>query len=103
MNQSATFEKDRAIELVSTPTRNLFDECMRFAEYFVSVTTSKFSSEDMIYLHQVTHINHPAEKRVWGAVISRLHKDGKITHAGYGKYKNPKGHCRPINMWISSL
>jgi hypothetical protein len=103
MNESATFEKDRAIELVATPTRNLFDDCMRFANYYVRVKHNAFSSEDMIYLFQVTHQQHPVEKRVWGAVINRLHKDGKIRHAGYGKYKNPKGHCKPVNIWISTL
>ena len=103
MNQSATFEKERAIELVATPTRNMFDQCLRFAEHYVRTATGTFTSEDMIYLYQVTHIEHPAEKRVWGAVIARLSKDGKIKHAGYGKYRNPKGHCKPVNMWISSL
>lgn len=103
MNESATFEKDRAIELVATPTRNLFDDCLRFAEYYVSVTRLVFSSEEMIYLYQVTHKDHPAEKRVWGAVINRLRKDGKIRHAGYSVYRNPKGHCKPINVWVSTL
>jgi hypothetical protein len=39
---------------------------------------------------------------VWGAVVARLQKDGKIVHAGYSKYRNPKGHCKPVNMWLST-
>ena len=98
----AIYQTERAIERVAMPDRNLFEQCLRFANHYVTITTGKFSSEDLIYLHQVTHKHQPAEKRVWGSVIVRLQKEGKIVHAGFGKYRNPKGHCKPVNMWLST-
>jgi hypothetical protein len=88
------------IELTKNPESNHYLKCYRFALDFVK-TTKLFSSEDLKEAYLKAKKPQPKEPRVWGAVMRELHNSGLITKGGMSNYKNPVGHCRPINTWKS--
>lgn len=86
------------IEKVKEPNKNRFLMCYSYALGWIKYQ-SKFSSEDLIADYEKTDAPIPEEKRVWGAVIRELRKDKLIEHYGFGTYKNPVGHKKPVNVW----
>jgi hypothetical protein len=94
MNPTTT----EAIDLVQSGSNNFFTECLQFASTYL-VFIDRFTSEDLIEAYRLTGKPQPLETRVWGAVVRRLVRDGLIRHDGFGTYKNPTGHGKPVNIW----
>ena len=41
----------------------------------------------------------PPSRRAWGAIATRLVKEGKISRVGFRSVKNPRAHCAPCSVW----
>lgn len=89
-----------AIDKVQSGNYEYYLRAYGFSLDFVKIQFRPFSSEDIKEAFYKLN-EEPVEPRVWGAVIRELVKEKLILHNGTGIYKNPKGHGRPINIWIS--
>lgn len=77
-----------------------YTNAIEFAKEFIKVQMKPFTSEQVKDKFHETN-DESNEPRVWGAVFKELKKEQLIIHHGYSKYKNPKGHQRPVSLWIS--
>jgi hypothetical protein len=84
---------------VVLPKENHFDTCFFFALGFIQVAEKEFSSEEIIEAYKSAPMPEVSEKRVWGAVIKRLKKEGAIEWHSFGVYHGKQGHGKPINIW----
>lgn len=91
--------KDEAIEAVARPADNHYDVCYSFAVGFISQQRGKFTSEDIIAAYRLKKLPEPAEPRVWGAVMNKLSKLGRITPVDWSTYKGKQGHGKPVRVW----
>lgn len=89
-----------SLDQVQDRTINWYRDCLEYALKFIeNESTMDFTSEDLIYFYEKEGNPKPAEKRVWGAVIRELKSRKLIIHHGYTTYRNPLGHCKPVNIW----
>ena len=94
--------KVKSIESTKLPFENHYETCLAFAEKFVRIKRSKFTSEDVKESYLKSGLPVPFEPRVWGAVFSKLLKDNKILHVGYVRYRSKLGHQRPSSLWAKN-
>ena len=94
---------DQSIEAVKLPDQNQYEQCLRFAKYFVASSRGTFTNEDIKDLYTSLNLPEPKEPRVWGAVIRELNKSGLLIHVGYTVYKKKEGHARPCSIWRAAI
>lgn len=95
--------KEQSIDQVQSAQKNYYMEVYSYASKWIKNRKTYFSSEDIIADYNKTNNPKPKEYRVFGAVIRELSKLNLITHYGFDRYKNPAGHSKPINLWISNI
>ena len=81
---------------------NYYNECYRFSLNFIK-KNKFFSSEDLKEAYLLANKPQPSEPRVWGSVIVEIKKQGLIKKGKMSTYKNPVGHGKPINTWVSLI
>lgn len=90
------------LESVSSSINNQFYSCYFFALNWIRQNRD-FTSEDLITAYNHSGNPIPKEVRVWGAVIKALKKAKFIRNNGFGVYKKPCGHAKPVNIWQTIL
>lgn len=93
-------ETENAIDLVRDGDHLYYLAAYGFAKEWSQLQMKPFTSETLKEVYYQKH-PEPAEPRVWGAVIRELSREGLILHNGFTKYKNPVGHSKPCQVWIS--
>jgi len=82
-------------------TKNVYYTfAIEFAKEFIKTQMKPFTSEQVKNKFHERN-DEPQEPRIWGAIFKELKRDNLIVHHGYSKYLNPKGHGRPVSLWIS--
>lgn len=89
-----------SIDRVRDNNISYYLKALLFAENWVANHYKEFSSEDLKEAYYIDN-EPPFEPRVWGAIIRKLAKNNRIFKHDIGFYKNPKGHGKPIVIWIS--
>ena len=97
----AEYVTQEAIQKVEDNNREYYEKAFSFAEDWIKTRMKAFTSEDLKKDFYSKGNAPPAEPRVFGAVIRKLAKEGKIKRQGFEKSKNPTCHSRPQTVWIS--
>lgn len=95
-------ETENAIERVKEGNKDYYLRAYDFAVVWVKNVFKTFSSENLKEAFYAAGNEKPDEPRVFGAVMNELRKQNLIHFHSYQKYQNPKGHCRPSTVWIST-
>lgn len=90
------------LDRVEKPTGNYFAECQSFAMQWISDHFGEeFRSEHIIHDYNMKNQDCiPQEPRVWGAVMRRIVRDGKVLFMRYEPYGR-SGHGKPSAVWKS--
>lgn len=93
-------QTNKAIEKVKESNSNYYLAAYGFAKEWTQLQMKSFTSEDLkTAFYQLNE--KPKEPRVWGSVLRELSKEGLIFPNGFSKYKDPIGHSKPCQNWIS--
>lgn len=84
-------------EAVAAAARSAWVQDFEDAVRRVAKTQDQFTTDDV--LKRFPHLESCPEKRVLGAVMARLHRDGEIEPLGYGSSDRVESHGRPKRIW----
>ncbi len=91
-------ELTESLEAVKQAKRNYYLQCYEFAKNFIK-NVETFTNEDITDEYEKLPNYQPSEKRVWGAVINELKKNGLIEFHSFVKFRGSQGHSRPVYKW----
>ena len=91
--------KQTAIEAVAIPLDNHYATCYGFSLDYIGRHGQRFTTEQMRHVYLIKGLPEPAEPRVWGAVMNRLLKEGRIKQVSWTKSVQSISHMRDLKVW----